>query len=235
MWSRALRAGRNEGRTGEIGCDVVDDASITEQDDPVGQRGEVRVVGDHDGGHPPRAGVEDHPHHHLAVGRVERTRWFVGEEELALADHGPSASDTLALPTGQLVGVLVEPLGRLGHLHHAQDLKGALAGLKGDQSFIGEMVKAFAERRTYMYDRLTKIPGVTCVKPMGAFYMLPNISSFGLDSTKFSTKLLDDQKVAVVPGIAFGSDAHVRLSYACSMENIQKGLDRIEAFCAGLK
>jgi aspartate aminotransferase len=112
--------------------------------------------------------------------------------------------------------------------------KGALAGLKGDQSFIGEMVKAFAERRAYMYDRLTKIPGVTCVKPMGAFYMLPNISSFGLSSTDFASKLLDDQKVALVPGIAFGSDAHVRLSYACSMENIQKGLDRIEAFCASL-
>jgi aspartate aminotransferase len=113
--------------------------------------------------------------------------------------------------------------------------KGALAGLKGDQSFIGEMVKAFAERRGYMYERLTKIPGVTCVKPMGAFYMLPNISSFGLSSTDFASKLLDDQKVALVPGIAFGSDAHVRLSYACSMENIQKGLDRIEAFCAGLR
>jgi aspartate aminotransferase len=113
--------------------------------------------------------------------------------------------------------------------------KGALAGLKGDQSFIGEMVKAFAERRTYMYDRLTKIPSVTCVKPMGAFYMLPNISGYGLSSTSFSTKLLDEQKVAVVPGVAFGSDAHVRLSYACSMENIQKGLDRIEAFCASLK
>jgi len=113
--------------------------------------------------------------------------------------------------------------------------KGALAGLKGDQSFIGEMVKAFTERRAYMYDRLTKIPGVACVKPMGAFYMLPNISSFGLGSAAFASKLLDDQKVAVVPGIAFGSDAHVRLSYACSMENIQKGLDRIEAFCAGLK
>jgi len=112
--------------------------------------------------------------------------------------------------------------------------KGALAGLKGEQSFIGEMVKAFAERRAYMYDRLTKIPGVTCVKPMGAFYMLPNISKFGLGSTSFCTKLLDEQKVAVVPGIAFGSDAHVRLSYACSMENIQKGLDRIEAFCASL-
>jgi aspartate aminotransferase len=112
--------------------------------------------------------------------------------------------------------------------------KGAVAALKGDQSFIAKMVTAFAERRAYIYDRLTKIPGVTCVKPMGAFYMLPNISSFGLGSTDFASKLLDEQKVAVVPGIAFGSDAHVRLSYACSMENIQKGLDRIEAFCASL-
>jgi len=112
--------------------------------------------------------------------------------------------------------------------------KGALAALKGDQSFVGEMVKAFAERRAYMYDRFAKIPGITCVKPMGAFYMLPNISSFGLTSAAFCTRLLDEQKVAVVPGVAFGSDAHVRLSYACSMENIQKGLDRIEAFCGSL-
>ena len=58
--------------------------------------------------------------------------------------------------------------------------KGALAALKGDQSFIAEMVKAFAERRAYMYDRLRRFPGITCVMPMGAFYMLPNISSFGL-------------------------------------------------------
>ena len=112
--------------------------------------------------------------------------------------------------------------------------KGALAGLKGDQSFIGEMVMAFAERRAYMYDRLTKIPGVTCVKPLGAFYMLPNVSGCGLSSTDFCTRLLDQQKVAAVPGIAFGSDTHIRLSYACSMENIQKGLERIEAFCKGL-
>jgi len=112
--------------------------------------------------------------------------------------------------------------------------KGALAGLKGDQSFIGEMVKAFAERRAYMHDRLTKIPGITCVKPMGAFYLLPNISKFGLGSENFCGKLLDEQKVAAVPGIAFGSDAHMRLSYASSMDNITKGLDRIEAFCASL-
>lgn len=113
--------------------------------------------------------------------------------------------------------------------------KGALAGLKGDQSFIDDMVKAFAERRAYMYDKLTSIPGVTCVKPMGAFYMLPNISSFGLNSTNFCTKLLEQQKVAAVPGVAFGADACMRLSYACSMENIQKGLDRVAAFCTSLK
>ncbi len=113
--------------------------------------------------------------------------------------------------------------------------KGALAGLKGDQSFIGEMVKAFTERRAYMHEKLTSIPGVTCVKPMGAFYMLPNISSFGLTSTDFCNRLLDEHKVAAVPGIAFGSDEHIRLSYACSMENIQKGLDRLDAFCKGLK
>jgi len=106
--------------------------------------------------------------------------------------------------------------------------------LKGDQSFIGEMVKAFAERRAYMHDRLTKIAGMTCVKPMGAFYMLPNISKFGLGSENFCGKLLEQQKVAAVPGIAFGSDAHIRLSYASSMENITKGLDRIEAFCKSL-
>lgn len=113
--------------------------------------------------------------------------------------------------------------------------KGALAALKGDQSSIGEMLKAFTERREYMYNKLTSIPGITCVKPMGAFYMLPNIGGFGINSTAFCERLLTQQNVAAVPGIAFGSDAHIRLSYACSMENIQKGLDRLAAFCAELK
>ncbi len=113
--------------------------------------------------------------------------------------------------------------------------KGALAGLKGNQSFIFEMVKAFGERREVMHQKLTSIPGITCVKPLGAFYMLPNIASFGVDSTQFCSLLLEKQQVACVPGIAFGSDAHIRLSYACSMQNIQKGLDRLTAFCAGLK
>ena len=113
--------------------------------------------------------------------------------------------------------------------------KGALAALQGDQSFIGEMVKAFAERRQFMYDRLTSIPGITCVKPMGAFYMLPNISSFGLKSAAFCERLLDEQKVAAVPGVAFGDDRLIRFSYACSVENIQKGMDRLAAFCQSLR
>jgi aspartate aminotransferase len=113
--------------------------------------------------------------------------------------------------------------------------KGALAALKGDQGFIAEWLQAFNERRAFMHDRLSQIDGITCVKPMGAFYMLPNISRFGLGSAEFCERLLDQQQVACVPGIAFGSDAHMRLSYACSLENIQKGLDRIAAFCAGLK
>lgn len=111
---------------------------------------------------------------------------------------------------------------------------GALAALKGDQSFIQQMVQTFAERRAYMYQRLTAMPGISCVKPMGAFYMLPNISRLGLTSTEFCSRLLDEQKVAAVPGIAFGTDAHIRLSYACSMDNIQKGMDRLEAFCRSL-
>ncbi|NQU09732.1 pyridoxal phosphate-dependent aminotransferase [bacterium] len=113
--------------------------------------------------------------------------------------------------------------------------KGALAALQGDQSFVAQMLKAFTERRAYMFDKLNSIPGITCVKPMGAFYMLPNIGSFGLSSTEFCEKLLDQQKVAAVPGIAFGTDTHLRLSYASAMANIQKGLDRLAEFCAGLK
>ncbi len=94
---------------------------------------------------------------------------------------------------------------------------------------------AFAERREAMYARLTAIDGISCVKPMGAFYMLPNISSFGLGSMEFCTRLLDEKQVAAVPGSAFGSDANIRFSYACSMENIEKGLGRLAEFCAGLK
>jgi len=68
----------------------------------------------------------------------------------------------------------------------------------------------------------------------GAFYLFPNIAKTGLKSTDFCAKLLEAEKVAAVPGIAFGADDYIRLSYATSMANIQKGLERIERFCRGL-
>jgi aspartate aminotransferase len=111
---------------------------------------------------------------------------------------------------------------------------GGIAALKVGGPAVTEMVAAFADRREYMYARLTAIEGVTCVNPQGAFYMLPNISSFGIDSVSFASRLLEEAKVAVVPGAAFGADANIRLSYACSKANIDEGVGRIAAFVKGL-
>ena len=112
--------------------------------------------------------------------------------------------------------------------------KGALAALTGDQSPLEDMRSEFDIRRQYMVDRLSKIPKVTLVVPQGAFYVLANISGFGLTSTNFADKLLSKHHVAIVPGIAFGDDRTVRLSYATSLDVINKGLDRFEAFCKEL-
>ncbi len=112
---------------------------------------------------------------------------------------------------------------------------GAVAALRGPQECVGRMVKAFDERRHYLVGRLAAMDGVTCVKPSGAFYVFPNIGSFGLDSLTFSARLLETEKMAVVPGAAFGADANIRLSYACSMENIREGMDRLERFLKTLR
>jgi aspartate aminotransferase len=112
--------------------------------------------------------------------------------------------------------------------------KGALAALTGDQGAVEDMRAEFDIRRQYMADRLSKIPKISVVMPQGAFYVLANISAFGLNSTNFCDRLLSKHHVAIVPGIAFGDDRTVRLSYATSLDIIKKGLDRIEEFCKGL-
>jgi aspartate aminotransferase len=112
--------------------------------------------------------------------------------------------------------------------------KGAVAALTGDQSAVEDMKAEFDIRRQYMADRLSKIPKISVVMPQGAFYVLANISGFGLTSTNFCDKLLSKHHVAIVPGIAFGDDRTVRLSYATSLDIIKKGLDRIEEFCKAL-
>jgi len=115
--------------------------------------------------------------------------------------------------------------------------KAAVEALNGPQDAVASMLVEFEKRRTYIVERLNAIPGVSCFRSTGAFYVFPNFSaaygkSFNgkkiTNSTEFAAYLLEEAKVALVPGVAFGADNYARLSYAVSMENIRKGLDRIE-------
>jgi len=111
---------------------------------------------------------------------------------------------------------------------------GCIAALEACDASIVEMVAAFAARRERMFALLSAIPGLSCVKPMGAFYMFPNISATGLDSRSFCERLIDRQHVAAVPGVAFGSDSHIRLSYACGLAEVEEGVGRLAAFVSTL-
>jgi aspartate aminotransferase len=115
--------------------------------------------------------------------------------------------------------------------------KASVEALMGPQDEVNKMVKAFAERRRYIVDRLNKIPGTTCYNPAGAFYVFPNFSSYYsksyqgkkmANSTGLADFFLDVARVAVVPGVEFGADKFERLSFATSMEDIREGVDRIE-------
>lgn len=108
--------------------------------------------------------------------------------------------------------------------------KGALAAYKGPQDCVEEMRLEFDKRRLRMCELLDGISSLTYVKPQGAFYVMVDISRSGQSSVQFAEKLLEDQKVAVVPGVAFGDDNTIRLSYATSMENIEEGLKRLKKF-----
>jgi aspartate aminotransferase len=116
-------------------------------------------------------------------------------------------------------------------------LEASSVALKGPQEVVDAMLKEFDVRRKYIVGRLNSISGVSCILPKGAFYVFPNFSGvYGRsaegkkieNSTDLGGYFLDSAKVAVVPGIGFGNDFCARLSYATSMENIEKGVDRIE-------
>ncbi len=104
----------------------------------------------------------------------------------------------------------------------------ALEALTGPQETVKQMVTAFDERRRFIWKRLNEIEGISCVEPEGAFYAFPDISGTGMTSMEFASKLLEEALVAVVPGIAFGLDKHVRLSYAASIKEIKRGISSIE-------
>ncbi|HOW64919.1 MAG TPA: pyridoxal phosphate-dependent aminotransferase [Candidatus Paceibacterota bacterium] len=112
--------------------------------------------------------------------------------------------------------------------------KGGVAALNGSQDHLPIWLAEYAKRRGYAHQRLNQIPGISCVNAKGAFYLFPNIGKLGLKSTDFCARLLEQEKVAAVPGIAFGADEYLRISYATSMANIEKGLDRLEKFARSL-
>lgn len=115
--------------------------------------------------------------------------------------------------------------------------KASVEALNGDQSIVTKMVGEFRKRRDVIVQLLNEIKGVKCLSPEGAFYVFPNVSAiYGRSfngrkisgSTDLIDYLLDEANVATVPGAAFGSDSHIRLSYATSMKNIEEGLKRIK-------
>ena len=96
-----------------------------------------------------------------------------------------------------------------------------------------ELRSAFERRRATLMSGLAEIPGIRCNNPDGAFYLIPDISAFGLSTIDFCNKLLDEAHVVCIPGSAFGAcgEGHMHIAYTCSDENLKLALDRVDRFC----
>jgi aspartate aminotransferase len=155
-----------------------------------------------------------------------------------------SLSKTYAM-TGWRIGFGLCPPSIIGAMNKLQShstsnptsiaQKGAVEALRGPQESVTVMLAEYKRRRDFVIRRLREIPGVTCTNPRGAFYAYPNLSVVigknGIaNSLQLAERLLSEAHVAVVPGEAFGTEQHVRLSYAASMTDLERGLDRIHQF-----
>ncbi len=117
---------------------------------------------------------------------------------------------------------------------------GALAALEHAEPEVAAMIAEYEERRNVVVPRLNSLPGFRCLPPAGAFYAFPDVSAcFRTDdsgepegSTRFAERLLEEAHIAVVAGAAFGGDNHIRISFACSRENLARGFARIQEFLA---
>jgi aspartate aminotransferase len=155
-----------------------------------------------------------------------------------------SLSKTYAM-TGWRIGFGLAPEAIIGAMNKLQShstsnptsiaQKAAVEALRGPQESVGVMLAEYRRRRDFVIQRLRAIPGVTCAEPRGAFYAYPNlgvlIGKNGMaDTLQLSERLLAEAHVAVVPGEAFGTGRHVRISYATSMHELERGLDRVHQF-----
>lgn len=185
---------------------------------------------------------------------------FDGRKPFSIASHpefketvviAGSLSKTYAM-TGWRIGYTLGPKNVISAIQKLQShstsnptsiaQKAAFEAVTGPQDSVQQMLAEYAKRRKFVVERLRAIPGVTCAEPGGAFYAYPNIStSFGhginggiKDTMDFTVKLLEKAHVAVTPGEVFGTSEHIRISYATSMEILDKGLTRIANFMASL-
>lgn len=184
-------------------------------------------------------------------------RFLYDSEPFSMASL-PGAKDTVLVAgslsktysmTGWRIGFVLAPAPVIGGIMKLQShstsnptsiaQKAAIEALRGPQDSVRTMLAEYKKRRDYVVGRLRKIPGVTTQIPQGAFYAYPNVSvayKGGItNSLQFAEKLLAEEFVAVVPGEAFGTNDHVRISYATSMKELERGLDRLERFIAARK
>ena len=111
---------------------------------------------------------------------------------------------------------------------------GGIAALRGSQAHLADWLAQFDRRRQLALERLREMEGIRCVEPLGAFYLFPNVAGTGLRASEFCERLLEEKQVAAVPGEAFGNEDCVRLSYATSLESLEKGLERMASFVRDL-
>jgi len=193
--------------------------------------------------------LDRHPHVYIVSDEIYEKILYDGATHLSIAAVSQSMYDRTLISSGFAKAYSMTGW-RVGYLAGAPEIikaatmiqghstsnictfaqYGAVTALNDSQDCVEVMRKAFAERRDVMYDLLTSIKGFTCPKPDGAFYLFPSIKAFGIPSLEFCDKLLEDQKVALIPGIAFGLDNCIRLSYATNLETIREGCDRIRQF-----
>ena len=112
----------------------------------------------------------------------------------------------------------------------------AVEALRNGDEDIARMREAYDQRRKYLVSRLREM-GMECFEPYGAFYVFPSIKRFGMSSDEFATRLLREEKVAIVPGTAFGAcgEGYMRISYAYSLQDLKKALERMERFVNSIK
>ncbi|MFA5145783.1 MAG: pyridoxal phosphate-dependent aminotransferase [Candidatus Omnitrophota bacterium] len=157
--------------------------------------------------------------------------------DLTFTVNGLSKSYSM---TGWRIGYAAGPKDLMGAISNLQShatsnpasmcQAAALAALTGDQECVARMREEFEKRRDAMVGMIGLMRGISCIKPEGAFYVFCDISKTGMGSMEVATRLLEEAKVAVVPGTPFGSDRFIRLSFATGMEKIEKGLTRIKGW-----